>query len=88
MTCTLAVGTVKLANSASPFKFHQVKFPNKLVLRMIGCVFPEHGQLNSVTLFENTSFSKSTCCEAFAWQNLKGLAELANYDYTVLLFII
>ena len=30
--------TVKLANSARPFKFHQVNF-KKLVLRMIKCVF-------------------------------------------------
>ena len=47
---------------------------------MIKCVFSEHGQLNSVTLFEKhiLSFSKPTCCEDLAWQKLKGLAELAN----------
>ena len=53
--------TVKLANSASPFKFQQVKF----VLRMIECVFPEHGQLNfGFGLAELANLSVSQCCRS------------------------
>ena len=65
--------TVKLANCASPFKFRQT---NKLVLRMKKCVFPQHCQLNSVSLFEINilSFSILACCGNMTWWSLKGLA--------------
>ena len=50
---------------------------------MIEFVFPEHGPLNSVTLFEKhiLSFSRPDCCEDLAWLDLKELAELANSQY-------
>ena len=44
--------TVKLANFASPSKFRYVKFPKKLVLRMIKCAFHK-GKLNAIdTVYE------------------------------------
>ena len=56
--------TVKLANSASPFKFRQVNFLQKtgleLLLWMIKCVFHKQCQLYSVSIWEKhiLSFSR------------------------------
>ena len=76
--------TVKLANSTSPFKFRQVKFPQKkvkkLVLRLVKCVFLKEKLDPIDTVYEKhiLSFSRPACRGILTWWNLKGLAELAN----------
>ena len=72
-----SVYTVKLANSDSPFKFNQVKFHNKLVLRMIElcCFF-----LTWSIIFSYILFLKKTHFIILKTNLLWGfcLAELAN----------
>ena len=45
---------------------------------MINGDFSEHGQSNSVTLFEKHILKTGIYCEDLAWQSLKALVELAN----------
>ena len=51
--------TVKLANSASPFKFHQVKIPRQAGLENDKCVFHKQCQLDQVSLCEKHILSFS-----------------------------
>ena len=56
---------VEIANSASSFKFRHVKVPQKCNWH---CVYEKH----------ILTFSRPVFCGNLAWQNLKGLVELAN----------
>ena len=72
--------TVKLANSASPFKFRQVKFPQQVeVLRIIKCVFTNSVNCIEFLLAKNTFYHPQdqffkVFCGNLTWQNLKRLA--------------
>ena len=75
--------SVKLANFASPFKFHQVKFPQQVCLEKDRRCFHEVSIAFSFSLRKtHLSFSSQTSFMTGGiwkdWQNLKGLAELAN----------
>ena len=85
--------TVKLANSTSPFKFRQVKFPQKnvkkLVLILIKCVFLKEKLDPIDTVYEKhiLSFSRPACRGILTWWNLEGLAELANLTVREIFFL-
>ena len=79
--------TVKLVNSTSPSKFHQVNSHQKLVLRMLKCVFHKE-KLNAIdTVYEKyiLSFSKPVFWGTLTWRNLKGLVELTKLTVIILL---
>ena len=82
--------SVKLANSTSPFKFCQVKFPQKkhqkTGIEIDKNVFSTKRnwiQLDTVYEKHILSFSKPASRGILTWWNLKGLAELANLTVTL-----
>ena len=75
---------VKLANSASPFKFRQVKFQQKTGLENDKMGFSQRETGYNWHCLWKTHFiilnksSRPVFCGKLTWWNLKGLAELPN----------